>query len=141
MINAVRGALFAVISMVLVATACGCGSRRSTLPVLRVSERDFSIVAPPDVSAGELRLVVHNEGPVAHELLLARLDPGRLPVRSDGFTVDEESLESRIVAAVEPQVSGRDTAVEVTLQPGRYVLFCNMAGHFAAGMHRTLRVR
>jgi uncharacterized cupredoxin-like copper-binding protein len=26
------------------------------------------------------------------------------------------------------------------LTPGRYVLFCNMAGHYLGGMHRTLVV-
>jgi uncharacterized cupredoxin-like copper-binding protein len=28
----------------------------------------------------------------------------------------------------------------VTLKPGRYILFCNMAGHFMAGMHTELVV-
>jgi uncharacterized cupredoxin-like copper-binding protein len=27
------------------------------------------------------------------------------------------------------------------LAPGRYVLFCNMSGHYLGGMHRLLVVR
>jgi uncharacterized cupredoxin-like copper-binding protein len=30
--------------------------------------------------------------------------------------------------------------VRVRLEPGRYELFCNMAGHFMAGMHGKLVV-
>jgi uncharacterized cupredoxin-like copper-binding protein len=30
--------------------------------------------------------------------------------------------------------------LRVLLKPGRYVLFCNMAGHFMAGMHTDLVV-
>jgi uncharacterized cupredoxin-like copper-binding protein len=121
--------------------ASGCGGHRHALPVIRISERDFAIAAPRTVEAGRVQLVVHNEGPVEHELLVARVEPGRLPVRDDGFTISEESIESRLVAVIEPQAPGHDATIDVDLARGRYVLFCNMAGHYAAGMLRTLRVR
>ncbi len=106
-----------------------------------VTERDFAIKAPTSVHAGTLRLRVHNAGPDTHELLLARVRRGRLPLRPDGLTVDESRLGSAEPTLVEGQERGGSEEVTVTLAPGRYVLFCNMAGHYLSGMHRTLVVR
>lgn len=139
MTTAARAAVPAVLLFSLLFT--GCGSRQAKLPVLRVDERDFTISAPRSVRAGAFRLDIHNDGPVAHELLIARAEPGRLPLRDDGFTIKEEAIEPRLVTVAEPQPPGHDEAKVLKLARGRYVLFCNMAGHYAAGMQRVLDVR
>lgn len=36
---------------------------------------------------------------------------------------------------------GGESSVEVTVEPGRYTLFCPVAGHEAAGMVATLEIR
>jgi uncharacterized cupredoxin-like copper-binding protein len=64
----------------------------------------------------------------------------RLPLRKDGFTIDEEALGKRLVATIEPRGPGSHEVLLVRLRPGRYILFCNMAGHAAAGMQRLLQV-
>jgi uncharacterized cupredoxin-like copper-binding protein len=61
-----------------------------------------------------------------------------LPLRADGFTIDEESLDRRLVIAIEPAGPGVRDAV-VHLAPGRYILLCNMAGHALAGMQTSFR--
>ena len=128
--------------MVVASTACsGTATIQSGLPVLKVSERDFRIKAPKEVRAGELRLQVTNEGPDTHELLVVRYDKGRLPIRSDGLTVDEDALAPATAVTVEGSESGHHREARVNLAPGRYVLFCNMAGHYLGGMHATVIVR
>ena len=62
-------------------------------------------------------------------------------MRSDGLTVDEESLQRREVGVLEPAEASAVRDLRVRLTPGRYVLFCNMSGHFIGGMHRVLVVR
>ncbi|MEP6811807.1 MAG: hypothetical protein ABI990_02325 [Actinomycetota bacterium] len=121
--------------------ASGCGGRREQASTFRVVERDFAIKAPRVVRAGLIHIVVKNRGPVAHELVLIRITGHELPVRTDGFTIDEDSVENRLLGAVEPQPAGIDGIIDVRLKPGRYLLFCNMAGHFAAGMQKTFVVR
>jgi Sulfocyanin (SoxE) domain len=124
--------------------AVGCGGTSGTSAsgsVVSVTERDFSISAPKVVPAGEMVLRVENQGPDPHELLVVRARNADLPLRSDGLTVSEEGLQPRIVGALatgEPQVV-RDLSVR--LKPGRYVLFCNMSGHFMGGMHALIVVR
>jgi hypothetical protein len=135
------GRLTLVVLPVLVVVGCAdsdTGSRVSG-SLVHVSVKDFRIVVTPDhIPAGETELVVRNQGPDTHELIIVPLRRSRLPLRLDGLTVDEEAL--RAIATVEgvsPKGVGR---VRLHLAPGRYELFCNMAGHFMAGMHNKLVV-
>jgi uncharacterized cupredoxin-like copper-binding protein len=127
---------------VAVAALSGCGGAVG-LPdggsVVRVGERDFKISAPKRVSAGDVTINVVNRGPDAHELIVIRADHG-LPMRSDGLTVDEEALEHAEAGALEPAEPGVHH-LQVHLTPGRYVLLCNMQGHYLGGMHAVLEVR
>ena len=123
--------------------AAGCGSTPASAPerVVHVSERDFQIqVRPGRLRAGPVRVVVRNLGPDRHELLMVRLRGGGLPLRRDGTTVDEEALQRALAAQLEPTEPGSTHVVEARLRPGRYVLFCNMEGHFLGGMSRVLVV-
>jgi uncharacterized cupredoxin-like copper-binding protein len=45
------------------------------------------------------------------------------------------------VGTVEQDQPGTKRVLKVTLRPGRYVLFCNMSGHYLGGMHTRLVVR
>jgi uncharacterized cupredoxin-like copper-binding protein len=108
---------------------------------LNVTERDFAVKAPKQVRAGDVELLVHNKGPSSHELIVVRDGRGSLPFRSDGLTVDEEVLQKREVGALEPDAVGGTRKLDVRLSPGRYILFCNMTGHYLGGMHTVLVVR
>jgi uncharacterized cupredoxin-like copper-binding protein len=109
--------------------------------VVRISERDFAISAPKVVPAGAAWLRVKNKGPDDHELLVVRADQGALPLRGDGLTVDEEGLERSEAGVLEPGDPGTERELAVHLVPGRYVLLCNMSGHYLGGMHAVLVVK
>jgi uncharacterized cupredoxin-like copper-binding protein len=131
--------IWAAAGVVILAAGCGGASRR-VLPVLSVTERDFAIRAPHEVPAGDMLVVLKNQGPVSHELLIVHAGKNRLPMRADGFTIDEEALRRRLVIALEPAAPGMRHAV-VHLSPGRYILLCNMAGHAVGGMQTSLVAR
>lgn len=124
---------------ILVLVACGGNSALSTR-VVQITERDFTIRGPHELRAGLVRFVVTNQGPVSHELIVVRAAHGRLPMRKDGFTIAEGALESRTVGALGPAGPGSRRNLDVRLRPGRYVLFCNMAGHYMSGMSWAIRV-
>jgi uncharacterized cupredoxin-like copper-binding protein len=129
----------ALAAVVLVAAGCG-GTTHRALPVVSITERDFHIRAPHEVPSGDVTVVLKNLGPVSHELLIVHADKNPLPLRVDGFTIDENAVEPRLVAAIEPAGTGtRDVVVHLT--PGRYILLCKMAGHAASGMQTSFRVR
>ncbi len=130
-----------VLALAGLAAGCDGGQPGATGTVVHVSERDFQIqVRPGRLPAGPVRLVVHNFGPDRHELLVVRLHGGRLPLRRDGTTVDEEALRRSIAVQIEAAEPGSTHVAEARLRPGRYVLFCNMEGHFLGGMSHVLVV-
>jgi uncharacterized cupredoxin-like copper-binding protein len=127
------------------ALLAGCSSGSShqatRAPSVRVQERDFRItVAPAKVHAGAVRLVLSNKGPDTHELLIVRSSRRALPLRSDGLTINEAAVDSATVSVVEGKDPGTTEEVLLHLKPGRYELFCNMAGHYLGGMHAELVV-
>lgn len=122
----------------------GCGSSHRAgqhaghrIPVV---EHDFHIEAPSRLAAGTYTFEVENDGATDHELIIAPSPDGRLPLRADGLTVDEEAIESEEPGSLEPGPPGAKRALTVHLSPGRYTFFCNMEGHFMAGMHTEVVV-
>ena len=136
------GRLSVVVLTVLVASACSASGRVAGAgqTFVHVSERDFHIaVTPNHVPAGDVLVVVRNHGPDTHELIMVG-SRSRLPLRLDGLTVNESALSAVTVASLDGAGPGRVRQVRLHLAPGRYELFCNMAGHFMAGMHAELVV-
>jgi len=128
--------------LVLLLTGCGAGAPRVTGALVRVNESDFHIAASAsEVAAGHVSFRIHNYGPDQHELIVAPERRNGLPLRADGFTVNEAEILSSEPGSINPQQPGRTELLNVVLKPGRYVLFCNMEGHYMAGMHRILLVR
>jgi uncharacterized cupredoxin-like copper-binding protein len=123
----------------------GCSAEKPASPagkkVVRVAERDFHITAPKRLPAGEVVLSVRNKGPDDHELLVVRASADEPPLRADGMTVDEDGLGRAVVGALEPDDPGNVRELRVDLEPGRYELICNMAGHYFAGMEREITVQ
>jgi uncharacterized cupredoxin-like copper-binding protein len=93
------------------------------------------------VRAGELLLETKNLGPDTHELLVVRYAGKHLPLRPDDITVDEAALKSVTAVTVEGFERGRTKEARIHLTPGRYVLLCNMQGHYLGGMHAAVTVR
>jgi uncharacterized cupredoxin-like copper-binding protein len=125
----------------LALAGCGGGSSSSSdVRVVRIGERDFHITAPRHLAPGRVRLQVANDGPDLHELIVVRDPSGALPMRTDGVTVNEEALAPVELGSLEPGTPGSVRALTVTLRPGRYEIFCNMAGHYMGGMHAVLVV-
>ncbi|MCO6049312.1 cupredoxin domain-containing protein [Mesorhizobium sp. RP14(2022)] len=96
---------------------------------------------PASVKAGEVTFMVKNADPTdEHEMVLMRLKSAdqKLPFNAKKNRVDESQLKTLgEVEDIKPGASGMLTA---TLKPGTYMLFCNIKGHYKAGMHNTLTV-
>jgi hypothetical protein len=132
-----------VLAVLLAATVSiyGCGSGSEAPhpggPHAQIHERDFKISAPRTLPPGKVDLSIDNTGPDDHELIVVRTS-GSLPRSADGLTLDEDAFEKQTVGVLEPGLGRRQ--LDVTLRPGRYVMFCNMQGHYLGGMHHAFRV-
>lgn len=117
------------------------GARAAGGTLLGITEKDFHISATlARVPAGAVTLRIHNQGPDQHELIVALARGTGPPIRADGFTVNEDALQSSEPGSVTPQQPGGTEDLNVQLAPGRYELFCNMEGHYMGGMHTMLTV-
>ena len=134
----------ALLCVALALSGCGVTGSATARPagrMVKVTEHDFRITAPEALPAGRVTLQVHNEGPDVHELLVARVGGGApLPLRRDGLTVDEARIQAATLGNLEPGKPGATRELSIDLTPGRYILFCNMYGHYRGGMRTQLVV-
>jgi uncharacterized cupredoxin-like copper-binding protein len=114
---------------------------RTTIPVMMKDYRISSSVAA--IPAGIVSFDVHNRGPSTHEFVVFETDPSadQMPLGADGLTIDEDSPFLRHVGEFSQIDIGRSRTLDLRLHPGRYVLVCNLEGHYLGGMHFVLTVR
>ena len=106
--------------------------------VLMGKPQEFSMsAAPAQVAAGKTTFIVANKGFVVHEMVVVSAPGGAASLRQPDGTADEVGTEGE-VPDVEPGANGKLT---VTLPAGKYVLLCNLPGHFAGGMYTDLVVK
>lgn len=107
---------------------------------IRADLREHAIVLTSnEVRAGEVTFVVRNRGGQAHDLIVIRTDAA-----ADALPVDQQSqkaTEQGRVGGVELINPGRSSNLRLTLEPGRYVLICNVPTHYQLGMRVELTVR
>lgn len=74
-------------------------------------------------------------------LIKSDADPGSLPTVSNG-EVDEEKLEAdgEVVGEIADVQPGATKKATFNLEPGRYVMFCNLPAHYTQGMYGTVDV-
>jgi uncharacterized cupredoxin-like copper-binding protein len=94
------------------------------------------------VTAGKVTFVVKNVSKeTIHEMLVAPIKDkdAQLPfVEADNKVDEEKSGDLGEVSELDPGKSG---VLTLELKPGLYVLFCNVPGHYSAGMWTTLTVK
>ncbi len=88
------------------------------------------------VKAGEITFEVLNSSKdTIHEMIITRLrDLSRLfPYNNSESRVDEDKMPD-ILGEVSELDPGKTAALRFGLVPGKYLLFCNIPGHFTSGM-------
>ena len=108
---------------------------------VQVTEGNYFIrVGQNHVPPGQVTFQVTNKGPAEHELVIVQTDlkEGNLP--TSGGKVDMSS--SKVTKIVDHPKVAKGTSYSITqnLQPGHYVLICNLPGHYLQGMHASLTV-
>jgi uncharacterized cupredoxin-like copper-binding protein len=135
-----------VLSVLMLVSLAGCStsSPSATGSRIDVTMHDFGItVSRHSVPAGRVLLRVKNDGPSTHEINvdLTRYQAGKIPLQRDGLTADEDAKGIQRIDSIE-QVDLRHTGdLTLDLKPGRYVLWCNLEGHYLGGMYEAFDVR
>lgn len=128
----------------LAALAVGLGTAGATIgrsqarPPVGVVLSEWKVVpSSSSVPAGKVTFRVANRGTMEHEFVVLRTDRHHhvLPVKA---AVAAETGRQGEISSIAP---GKVRSLTLTLKPGKYVLICNLLGHYKAGQYAALRVR
>ncbi len=128
----------AVVSAGLVAIAASAADTATSGSAVSVVLTEWKLT-PGQVAAraGRVTFVVRNDGSIAHELVVLRSDrrPAALPVKGG------KAVETGRVGEIPLIPSGTSKRITLKVPRGKYVLLCNLLGHYQAGQFGALRVR
>ena len=129
--------------------ALGTWAALSSVPVfaqastrMTVTLLEYQIISErADVPAGEVIFDVVNTGEEVHELILFKsdLDVKALPPSAVRGEVDEAAI-GEFIGGAEYVLPATRAEATLSLSPGRYIMLCNLTGHYEAGMVTTLQV-
>lgn len=112
-------------------------SKTTVVPVVLGKPDEYSLVpARTSVAAGKVTFVVTNQGAMMHEMVVVPAPDGAAALKEPDGTASEAGSPGE-VADLAAGANGRLT---VTLPAGKYVLLCNLPGHFAGGMWANFTV-
>lgn len=126
--------LVAVAALALVTA----GVASSAAPKVKITLKEFKLQpAPKTVKAGQVTFAVTNAGSIAHEVVVIKTDaaPGSLPVTADRVS------EKAAVGEVPDVAPGASKQVTLNLKAGKYVLLCNVKGHYKLGQWSAFTVK
>ncbi|WP_051062304.1 hypothetical protein [Ilumatobacter nonamiensis] len=108
-----------------------------------VSMVEWAIDAPTEYTAGDVTFTATNDGNFPHEFVVIQGDGYESLPLAEGGAVIEDDLPPDTLIERTDRLSGGSTAdLTVTLEPGNYVLLCNLGGgsNSHAGQGQTLDI-
>jgi uncharacterized cupredoxin-like copper-binding protein len=158
-----RGTIAAIFVIVMVLVAAGCGKSKSTSSsttpatssatpatatangTVNVTLDEYTVKpTPTGATAGKVTFKAKNIGNANHEMIVIKTDlaEDKLPTeKGDSTRIDEAGPGLDAVGEVPELRPGKSGSVSLDLKPGKYVLICNVAGHYASGQHTTFNVK
>ncbi len=110
---------------------------------VQVGLEEWAVEAPVDLTAGIVTFNVSNGGSFPHHFGIARGNSyEELPLADDG-AIDEAALGDDYLGRTANLQSGATETIDYDLEPGNYVLFCNIAStvsHAAQGQVLSVTV-
>jgi len=125
----------------LALTFASCASASENIPAdvdVAVHMQDYKVIlSVASVKAGTVRFGIKNEGGMEHSFELIKTDVAfdQLP------TVDAKAKEDGLVKQVRSLPVGKVSVVSADLAAGKYVVICNVVGHYQLGMRAALTVQ
>jgi len=136
----IQKALVLFFALVLVANACSQGMEPLPSDVnVTVDLKEYAItLSVSSIKAGSIKFGIRNNGTMVHDFDLFKTD---LPI--DKLPVDTGSAKVKLDGLVKQMINisaNRSTTITADLTAGRYVIICNVAGHYQLGMRAELQV-
>ena len=131
-----------VVLLALAFALSSCSQAMEPLPSdvnVIVDMKEYSITLNvSSVKAGSVKFGIRNGGTMVHDFDLYKTD---LPL--DKLPIDGGSAKVKMDGLVKQMTNiaaNRSTTISADLAAGRYVIICNVAGHYQLGMRVSLQV-
>ena len=131
--------IVAVASVLVVAVGVSAAWGAANKAVVKVSLKEFKVIpTPTSAPRGAVTFSVRNTGKLEHELVVLKTNvaPAKLPVKS-GKAVEAGRVGKIGAPKLKP---GAARTLNLNLGAGKYVLLCNLPGHYQAGQRVGFRV-
>ncbi|MBW4568728.1 MAG: cupredoxin domain-containing protein [Tolypothrix carrinoi HA7290-LM1] len=113
----------------------------STKIQVTATEMKFQL-SQSTVPAGTVEFETTNKGKIPHEMVVIKTDLPLEKLPLEGDKLDEDKAGKEIGEIEEDDLkSGVTKTLKVNLTPGKYLIVCNLPGHFKAGMRTFLTVQ
>jgi len=92
---------------------------------------------------GKVTFQVENNGLLNHNFIVVKTDlaADSLDVNSFEAKVNEQTIGEILGRIVEENLGpGDTTSLSLNMEPGKYVIFCNVAAHYQSGMYSQFYV-
>lgn len=133
------------------AAACEpVGDASTADTTVAVTLQEWAVLPDPgEAPAGTIAFEAENTGEEPHELYVVQADdPADLPTTEDGAFDEEAYGEEKVVGEVHPFPGGESCSGTFDLEPGSYVLLCNIVeeedgeteAHYQLGMRTSFTV-
>ena len=125
----------------LAVTVAACAPASENIPAdvdVAVRMQDYKVLlSVATAKPGTVRFGIKNEGGMEHsfELIKSDLPFDQLP------TADAKAKEDGLIKQVKSLPVGKVSVVSADLAAGKYVVICNIAGHYQLGMRAALTVQ
>jgi len=103
-----------------------------------VEMTEWDMIVDDPIPSGKIAFQVANAGAVAHEFKVTRSDIAADGLPIEGGKANEGGLE--ILATIQEFQGGSTQVTTVDLEPGKYLLFCNIPAHYQLGMAISVTV-
>jgi uncharacterized cupredoxin-like copper-binding protein len=115
-----------------------------TTHVVHVQEYDFGLQMPSGpLPSGNVVFVDTNRGTVPHELVMFKLSGphATVPLRKDGSFNEDSAAVENVLDSGSALAHGETRILSADLDPGTYLLVCNLPAHYRLGMHQIVTVK
>lgn len=125
----------------VVASACSAApADTGETPALYLELSDYKITTDhPAVPAGRIVFGIRNHASMVHELKIIKTDQA-----ADALPIDQAAAKAKEDGKVAELLNisgGASRKLVADLGPGKYVIICNVAGHYQLGMRVGLEVQ
>jgi len=131
--------VLAILSVLIVPLLAACGGGPSSVDVTLTEDYQIEL-STDEAKAGEITFNITNEATeLEHEFVVVKSDLAAAdqPTDEEGI-VPEDQID--LIDEQEALFPGDSGELTLDLEPGHYVLMCNLPGHYTEGMYADFTV-